>query len=71
MTTSDPGEPTVADVQAAYPAWCSWRHAGSGLYHARRTDTRPSDPQDETFVTGEDPLDLRDQIRRAQALTDW
>lgn len=68
--TSDDGEPTLTDVQAAHPAWQCW-HAGSGLYHARRTGAQPSDPEDETFVTGEDPLDLRDQIRRAQALTDW
>jgi hypothetical protein len=68
--TSHDGEPTLADVQATYPAWRCWRGI-SGLYHARRTDAQPSDPQDETSVTGEDPLDLRDQIRRAQSLTDW
>ncbi|HEY3955262.1 MAG TPA: hypothetical protein VGM53_17980 [Streptosporangiaceae bacterium] len=67
---SHDGDPTLADVQAAHPAWHCWR-APSGLCHARRTDAKPSDPEDETFVTSEDPLDLRDQIRRAQALTDW
>jgi hypothetical protein len=70
VTTSNPSEPTLADVQAAHPAWRCWR-AASGLYHARRTDAQPSDPEGETFATGEDPLDLRDQIRRARSLTDW
>jgi hypothetical protein len=68
--TSQDGEPTLADVQAGHPAWRCWR-APSGLYHARRTDATPGDPDDETSVTAEDPLDLRDQIRRAQSLTDW
>ena len=58
-------EPALADVQQQYPAWRCWR-AVSGLYHARRTTTRP---QDEPLVTGEDPRDLRDQIRRAEAAT--
>jgi hypothetical protein len=68
---SHDGEPTLADLQAAYPAWRCWRDAASGLYHARRADAKPSDPEDETFATGEDPLDLRDQINRAQTLADW
>jgi hypothetical protein len=67
---SQDGEPTLAHVQAVLPGWRCWR-APSGLDHARRTDATPGDPEDETFVTGEDPLDLRDQIRRAQALTGW
>jgi hypothetical protein len=61
-----PDEPTLADVQREYPAWRCWRGI-SGLYHAARAgqghDRHPE-------VTGEDPLDLRDQIRRAQARHD-
>lgn len=64
-------EPTLADVQAQYPAWRCWDSALGGLCHARRTDATPDDPEDETSVTGEDPLDLRDQIRRAESLADW
>jgi hypothetical protein len=67
---SQDGEPTLADVQAVYPARRCWQ-AASGLFHGRRADAQPDDPDDETFVTGEDPLDLRDQIRRALSLTDW
>jgi hypothetical protein len=65
------GEPTLADVQAGHPAWRCWRDPSSGLYHARRTDATPAGPDDETSATGEDPLDLRDQIHRAQSLADW
>jgi hypothetical protein len=47
-------EPTLADVEAEYPDWRPWR-APSGLYYAGRPDTAQ--------VMGEDPSDLRDQIR--------
>jgi hypothetical protein len=57
-------EPTLADVQRAYPAWTCWR-AVSGLYYARPAGAQTGDP---ATVKGEDPLDLRDQIRRAEAL---
>jgi hypothetical protein len=62
--TSQPDEPTLADVQREYPTWNCWR-AVSGLYYARPADARPGDPAP---VKGEDPLDLHDQIRRALAL---
>ncbi|HEY2579125.1 MAG TPA: hypothetical protein VGI74_22685 [Streptosporangiaceae bacterium] len=58
------GEPSLADVQREYPSWrCS--RAVSGLCYARRADAKPGD---RASVKGEDPLDLRDQIRRAEAL---
>jgi hypothetical protein len=63
MTDRD-REPTLADVQAQYPSWRCWR-AISGLYHARPADAQPAD--DGPFLTGEDALDLRDEIRRAEA----
>jgi hypothetical protein len=62
-----PGEePTLADVQREYPAWRCGK-AVSGLYYARRADASPGDQAE---VTGEDPLDLRDQIRKAE-LPQW
>jgi hypothetical protein len=52
-------EPTLADVQREFPAWrCA--QGISQLYYAQHTTTG-------TQVTGEDPLDLRDQIKAAQA----
>jgi hypothetical protein len=62
--TNQPDEPTLADVQREYPTWGCWR-AVSGLYYARSTTAEPGDP---ATVKGEDPLDLRDQIRREEAL---
>lgn len=59
-------EPTLADVQREHPKW-ECRRAVSGLYYARRADAQP---EDSTYVQGEDPLDLRDQIRRAES-TQW
>lgn len=56
---ANPAEPTLAEVQHRYPRWrCT--QAISGLYHAHHPATGDQ-------VTGEDPLDLRDQIRAAQA----
>jgi hypothetical protein len=52
------GEPSLADVQAEFPAWRCFR--GLGLYYAIHTATG-------TRVQGEDPLDLRDQVRAAEA----
>jgi hypothetical protein len=63
MTDRD-REPTLADVQAQYPSWRCWR-ATSGLCHARPAAARPAD--DAPLLTGEDALDLRDEIRRAEA----
>lgn len=47
-------EPTLADVAREFPEW-EPRRATSGLYHARAPGA--------DHVKGEDPLDLRDQIR--------
>jgi hypothetical protein len=53
------GEPTLADVQTEFPSWhCS--RGISGLYYAQKETTGQQ-------VSGEDPLDLRDQIKAAQA----
>ena len=53
------GEPTLADVQAEFTNWhCSL--GNSGLYYAEHNATGQR-------VSGEDPLDLRDQIRAAEA----
>jgi len=54
-----PGEPTLAEVQAQHPTWqCA--QGISGIYHAQHTTTG-------RHVTGEDPLDLNDQIKTAEA----
>ena len=59
MTGTPPGEPTLADVQAQYPGWqCA--QGVSGFYYAEHAATG-------TQVNGEDPLDLRDQIKAAVA----
>jgi hypothetical protein len=58
---SPAAEPTLADVQREYPDWKCWR-AVSGLCYARPATAESGDP---ASVMGEDPLDLRDQIRRA------
>jgi hypothetical protein len=56
------GEPTLADVQREYPGWqCA--QGISGFYYAEHAATG-------TQVNGEDPLDLRDQIKAAQARLD-
>ncbi|HEX4101539.1 MAG TPA: hypothetical protein VHY21_13525 [Pseudonocardiaceae bacterium] len=47
-------EPTLADVAREFPDW-EPRRATSGLCYARAPGTE--------LVMGEDPLDLRDQIR--------
>ena len=57
--TRNHGEPALADVQAQYPAWqCA--QAVSGMYYACHPATGRQ-------VTGEDPRDLRDQIKAANA----
>jgi hypothetical protein len=54
-----PGEPALADVQREYPGWqCA--QGVSGFYYAEHTATG-------TQVNGEDPLDLRDQIKAAES----
>ena len=63
MTRDQGGEPTLAEVQAQYPHWrCG--QAISGMYFADRPATGQQ-------VTGEDPLDLRDQIKAAEARHAW
>jgi hypothetical protein len=53
------GEPTLPDVQAQFTDWTCARGI-SGLYYAQNAATG-------TLVQGEDPLDLRDQIKAAEA----
>jgi hypothetical protein len=50
-------EPTLAEVQAEYPGWVCVRGV-SGFCYAEHAATG-------TQVNGEDPLDLRDQIKAA------
>jgi hypothetical protein len=59
MTSGQTGEPDLAEVQHEYPAWRCARGI-SGLYYAHN-------PTIGVQVQGEDPLDLRDQIKAAQA----
>lgn len=53
------GEPTLADVRAEFPGWRCFRGI-NGLYYAQYEPTGEQ-------VSGEDPLDLRDQIKAAEA----
>jgi hypothetical protein len=46
---------------AEFPGWTAWR-AVSGLLYARKTGSKPP-----LTVRGEDAVDLRDQIIRAEA----
>jgi hypothetical protein len=63
VTSNQADEPTLAEVQAHYPTWrCA--QGVSGLYHADHEATGQQ-------VTGEDPLDLRDQIKAAEARRAW
>lgn len=50
-------EPTLADVGREFPRWHCWKGV-SGLVYASRGQTSPP-----AVVRGEDPMDLRDQIR--------
>jgi hypothetical protein len=54
---SPQGEPTLADVTTEFPRWHTWKGI-SGLVYASRNLTSPP-----AVVRGEDPADLRDQIR--------
>ena len=63
MTVLPGREPTLAEVQAAFPRWDCGRGV-SGLYHATHRATGQQ-------VSGEDPLDLRDQIKAAEARRAW
>ena len=57
------GEPTLEEVAAQYPRWRCVRGI-SGLYCGGNEATGQQ-------VTGEDPLDLRDQIKAAEARHAW
>ena len=59
MTGRQAAEPTLADVQQAYPGWDCVRGI-SGFCYAEHAATG-------TQVSGEDPLDLRDQIKAAES----
>ncbi len=63
MTAGPANEPTLAEVQAEYPHWECGQDI-SGMYYADH-------PATSQHVTGEDPLDLRDQIKAAQARHTW
>jgi hypothetical protein len=63
MTAASPGGPTLAEVQAQYPGWdCS--QGISGMYHAHNQATGQQ-------VMAEDTLDLRDQLKAAEARHAW
>jgi hypothetical protein len=47
---------------AEFPRWQAWRGV-SGLLYARKLETTPP-----VVVRGEDAVDLRDQITRAEGL---
>jgi hypothetical protein len=47
---------------AEFPLWSVWRDVDR-LYYARRQDYGPGDCDLAATVRGEDPVDLRDQIR--------
>lgn len=59
MTVRQPGEPALADVQREYAGWRCVRGI-SGFYYAEHAATGAQ-------VNGEDPLELRDQIKAAEA----
>jgi hypothetical protein len=63
MTAGQPGEPTLAQVAAQFLHWECTRGINR-LYYARHPATGQQ-------VTGEDPLDLRDQIKAAEARHAW
>jgi hypothetical protein len=52
-------EPTLADVQGEYPGWVCVQGI-SGFFYAEHAATGAQ-------VSGEDPLDLRDQIKAAES----
>jgi hypothetical protein len=59
VTGGQTGEPTLAEVQEQHPGWRCARGI-SELFYAQHTATGVQ-------VVGEDPLDLADQIKAAQA----
>lgn len=55
------GEPTLADIEKAYPLWQTWRGVDQ-LYYGRRATGAA------LTAKGEDWLDLLDQIKRAELM---
>ena len=53
------------EYRREFPGWHVWRGV-SGLYYARRPRTSPP-----AVVSGEDPVDLRDEIIRAEGKLRW
>ena len=53
-----PAPPTLDDVGREFPAWHCWSGIAGLLYANLRGSSPP------VTIRGEDPLDLRDQIRR-------
>jgi hypothetical protein len=60
--TNNAAEPGLAEVEQEFPDW-QITCATSGLWYATRRDDR------DVRVHGEDLLDLRDELRRAEALS--
>jgi hypothetical protein len=54
-------EPTLDDVARENPRWHCWKGI-AGLHYASLRHSSPP-----ILIRGEDPLDLRDQIHRAEA----
>jgi hypothetical protein len=63
MTSPTP-EPTLDSIQREFPCWVCWRGI-CGMVYARRAERRRNSGFD---VKGEDAMDLRDQIIRAESL---
>jgi hypothetical protein len=63
MTAAAPSGTVLAEIQAQYPDWdCS--RGISGMYHAHNQDTGQR-------VMAEDLVDLRDQLKAAEARHAW
>jgi hypothetical protein len=58
MISNDP-EPTLDDVCREFPDWHCYAPGINGLVFARLRDSSPL-----VIVRGEDPLDLRNNLRR-------
>jgi hypothetical protein len=54
-------EPTLDDITREHPRWHCWKGVSGLLYASLRHSSPP------VAVRGEDPADLRDSIRRAEA----
>ena len=57
------GEPTLDEVRKLYPEWDCKRGAGDLFYASHKVTGQ--------HVHGEDPLDLADQIKAAEAYHAW